>query len=62
MERDHPYADDIFGHLMYVEKVEGNLIWVTDNNHATPVLLSELTDELTGDNINYLYFPWRTKA
>jgi hypothetical protein len=62
MEREHPYADDIFGHLMYVEKVEGNMVWVTDNNHAAPTLLSSLTTELTGDNISYLYFPWRTRA
>ncbi len=61
-ETDHSYADEIAGHLMYVEKVENGHIWITDNNHTVPVLLSELTDELTGPNIKFLYFPWHTQA
>jgi hypothetical protein len=62
MEPQHPYADDRLGHLMYVERVAGGEVWVTDNNHSDPVKLSELTDELTGEHLRYLYFPWHTRA
>lgn len=62
MERDHPYADDVYGHLMYVEKIEGNQVWVTDNYHPEPVLLSDVTDVTSGPTITYLYFPWETRG
>lgn len=62
MEREHSYADDIYGHLMYVEKVENGQVWITDNKHAAPVLLSDLTAETAGPHITYLYFPWQTKG
>ncbi len=63
LEREHSYADDVFGHLMVVERVEDGAVWVTDNRHPDwPVKLSSLTDELTGPNIKYLYFPWHTRA
>ena len=62
MQPEHSFANDIFGHVMYVERVENGAIWVTDNNNHTPVLLSSLTDELTGPNIQYMYFPWQTQA
>lgn len=62
LEREHSYADDAFGHLFYVEKVHNGEIWVTDNDNATPIRLSELTDELGGEYMNYLYFPWHTRA
>lgn len=61
-EAEHSYADSISGHLMYVERVENGHIWITDNTHAEPVLLSELTRELTGPHIKFLYFPWHTQA
>lgn len=63
LEKEHRYADDVFGHLMYVERVEDGDVWVTDNRHPDwPVKLSILTDELTGPSIKYLYFPWHTRA
>jgi hypothetical protein len=62
MEREHPYADDLYGHLMYVEKIEGSQIWVTDNYHPEPVLLTDVTDITSGPTITYLYFPWETKG
>ncbi len=63
MEREHSYADHVFGHLMYVEKVDpSGGVWITDNNHSTPVLLTSLTQETTGPDIHYLYFPWWTQA
>jgi len=63
MEREHSFADDIAGHVMYVERVENGQVWITDNNHTdTPVLLSDLTEELDGPNMEYLYFPWQTHA
>lgn len=64
MEREHAYADPINGHVMIVERVDavGN-IWVSDNLHPDkPVMLSSLTDEISGKNISYVYFPWNTKA
>jgi len=64
METDHSYADDINGHLMYIERIdEDGGVWITDNYHPDEaVLLSDLTDELDGENIHYLYLPWHTKA
>jgi uncharacterized coiled-coil protein SlyX len=59
MDRDHPYADPDYGHVMYVERVTGDAVWVTDNNHpASPVRLDAITDHTEG--IRYLYFPWHT--
>lgn len=63
LEREHSYADDVFGHLMYVEKVDpSGAVWVTDNTHATMVNLFDLTKETSGPNIHYLYFPWWTQG
>lgn len=63
LEREHSYADDRYGHLFYVESVEGDQVWVTDNKFPDqPVLLSELTEELSGPNVKVLYFPWHTRA
>jgi surface antigen len=62
LEREHSYGDDVFGHLMYVERVDHGTVWVTDNMHHTPVILTDLTSEVTGPNIHYLYFPWWTQA
>ena len=62
MQPDHSFANDQFGHVMYVERVENGMIWVTDNNNHTPRLLQDLTDELTGPNIQYMYFPWQTQG
>jgi hypothetical protein len=62
MERTHPYADPIHGHLMYVEKVENGEVWITDNMHPYPVKLSALTDQTSGPNMEYLYLPWQTHA
>jgi hypothetical protein len=62
MQPEHSFANDQFGHVMYVERVENGMIWVTDNNNHTPVLLQDLTDELTGPNIQYMYFPWQTQG
>ena len=62
MEREHSYADDLYGHVMYVERVDGDTVWVTDNLHAEPVKLADLTSETTGANITYLYLPWHTSA
>src|SRR5574341_1235644 len=62
MEREHSYADDVFGHLMYVEKVDVGGVWITDNLHHTPVNLLDLTNEISGPNIHYLYFPWWTQG
>ena len=63
LEPSHPYADDQYGHVLYVEQVVGNEVWVTDNLHPNEaVKLSDLTTQLQGDNMRYLYFPWNTKA
>ena len=62
MERTHPYADPVHGHLMYVEKVENGDVWITDNMHPKPVKLSALTDQTSGPNMEYLYLPWQTHA
>ncbi len=62
MEREHSYADDVFGHLMYVERVDKTGVWITDNFHATPVNLYDITKEVSGPNIHYLYFPWWTQG
>jgi uncharacterized small protein (DUF1192 family) len=61
MEREHPYAHSAYGHVMYVERVDERGVWVTDNLHQEPVLLSSLTSE-TRAHITYVYFPWQTKA
>jgi hypothetical protein len=60
MEQTHPYADPVFGHLMVVERVDMDGVWITDNLHAEPVKLADLTDEISGANISYLYLPWHT--
>ncbi len=63
LQPEHSYADDVFGHVMYVERVEDGVVWITDNNYPTePVRLSDLTSELSGDHMTYLYFPWHTRA
>lgn len=63
MEADHPYADDRYGHVMLVERVDSSGgVWVTDNNHARPVRLDDLTAETTGPRVKYLYLPWFTQA
>jgi hypothetical protein len=60
MEQAHPYADPVFGHLMLVERVDMDGVWITDNLHAQPVKLADLTSEISGANISYLYLPWHT--
>lgn len=63
LDPSHPYADDRYGHVMYVERVEGDTVWVTDNlNPADPVRLQDLTSRLSGEDMRYLYFPWHTGA
>lgn len=62
MSRSHPYANHTFGHLMYVERVDHGQVWITDNNHSTPVLLSSLTPDTSGADVTYIYFPWQTQA
>jgi hypothetical protein len=60
---EHSYADDVYGHLFYVERIEGDTVWVTDNYHPDEaVRLSDLTGEQTGSNVTFLYFPWHTQA
>lgn len=62
LEREHSYADDTYGHLLYVESIQDGEIWVTDNNNSSPVRFSDLTDETSGSLVSYLYFPWHTRA
>lgn len=64
MEKTHPYADPVYGHLMLVQAVDADgSIWVTDNNHPTvPVRLGDLTSETGGRNISYLYLSWFTQG
>lgn len=63
MEADHPYADDRYGHVMLVERIDSaGGVWITDNNHSTPTRLSDLTSVTTGEKVKYLYLPWFTKA
>lgn len=62
LEREHSYADNIYGHLLYVESVSDGEIWVTDHQNTEPIRFSDLTSETSGDNISYLYFPWNTRA
>ena len=63
LDPSHPYADNQYGHVLYVESVSGGDVWVTDNIHPTdPVKLSDLTSQLSGDDMRYLYFPWNTGA
>jgi len=63
LDPSHPYADDQYGHVLYVESVDGGDVWVTDNIHPNdPVKLSDITSQLSGDDMRYLYFPWHTGA
>lgn len=62
MERDHPYASSVAGHVMYVERVENGEVYITDNNHSTPVSLSQLGVKPTDGRISYLYIPWHTRV
>ena len=63
METDHPFASDQFGHVMLVESVGSDgSVWVTDNNNPNPVRLSDLTSEVIGERVKYLYLPWYTRA
>ncbi len=64
MEKAHPYADPIYGHLMLVQQVDADgAVWVTDNNHSSvAVKLSDLTGETSGANLSYLYLPWFTQG
>ena len=62
LEREHSYADDVFGHVLYVESVSDGEVWVTDNNNPEPIRFSDLTDQTTGDLVSYLYFPWHTRG
>ena len=63
MQPEHSFADDRFGHVMVVERVDPDgSVWVTDNFNHEPVLLSRLTDEVSGPNIQFLYLPWNTQA
>ena len=63
MQPEHGFADDRFGHVMVVERVDADgTVWVTDNFNHEPVLLSRLTNEVSGPNIQYLYLPWNTQA
>jgi len=64
MEKTHPYADKVFGHLMLVNRVDADgSVWITDNNHpSAAVKLSDLTGEISGPNISYLYLPWFTQG
>lgn len=64
MEKTHPYADPVYGHLMLVQAVDADGgVWVTDNNHPTvPVRLGDLTGETSGGNISYLYLSWFTQG
>lgn len=63
VQPDHPYADDVFGHLFYVERVEGSAVWVTDNFHPeTPVRLDAITGITSGPTMRYLYLPWHTQG
>jgi hypothetical protein len=62
-EREHSWADSVHGHLMYVERVENAEVWITDNyNPDEPVRLSDITTEISGENVTYLYFPWHTRV
>ncbi|MDQ7024076.1 MAG: CHAP domain-containing protein [Anaerolineae bacterium] len=63
LEREHEWADDRYGHLMYVERVENGEVWVTDQyNPEVAVRFSDVTSETSGENVKYLYFPWETRA
>lgn len=63
MQPEHPFADDRFGHVLFVERVDNNgNVWVTDNFNHEPVLLSSLTDVTSGPDITYMYFPWETQG
>ncbi len=59
MTPEHPYADDVNGHIMYVERVENGVVWISDDQNPQPVRLDDVTVEQT-QHITYLYFPWNT--
>lgn len=60
LEPQHAYADDTFGHVLYVERVDGADVWVTDNLHADAVRLGDLSGDWS--DVKYLYFPWHTQG
>jgi hypothetical protein len=64
MEKAHPYADHVYGHLMLVNRVDADgAVWITDNTHpSVAIKLSSLTSETSGANISYLYLPWFTQG
>ena len=62
MDPAHSFADDTYGHVLYVERVDAEGVWVTDYQNFEPIKLSDLTTEVSGENMRYLYFPWNTKA
>lgn len=63
MQPEHSFAHDVYGHVMVVERVDADgSVWVTDNFNHEPVLLSRLTSEVSGPNIQFLYLPWNTQA
>lgn len=63
LDPSHPYADDQYGHVLYVEHVDNGVVWVTDNIHPDePVKLSAIMSKLEGDDMRYMYFPWHTRA
>jgi surface antigen/cell division protein FtsB/uncharacterized protein YukE len=63
MQPEHAYGHDVFGHVMYVERVDADgTIWITDNNYHDPIRLQSLTDEIGGPYMTYMYFPWETGA
>lgn len=62
MERAHPYASDVAGHVMYVERIENGEVYVTDNNNNAPISLSQIGVNPNDANISYLYIPWHTQG
>ena len=63
MEREHPQAHNVYGHVMYVERIDpSGEIWVTDNYNHTPVTLSSLGMTPNDPYMEYMYFPWHTQA
>jgi hypothetical protein len=64
LEREHPYADDRFGHLMVVERVDtSGGVWITDNIHPDiPVRLQDIIPDWDSDTMKYLYLPWNTRG
>lgn len=63
LDPSHPYADDQYGHVLYVERVENGVVWVTDNIHPDdPIRLDTIMSKLEGEDMRYMYFPWHTRA